>query len=552
MPGMIPDAALAFYITHCYILTCRATPPDGKHSNRLNTRNQQTMTNTYTSEGRTALKAAITNSPAWGDYKDAHGVTSGRLTVAGLEKAAAALGIDARQYAKDVFAPATPPVAAPVAAPVEVEAAPVVEVEAAPVETQDGETADAIARDILSGSIADMAARVETLAARALDAETAAAETSARLAAAMAAPGSNVVAMPTPAAPVAKAPTVAPARVVETKTRKDVFGLTLDGSDFPVSIWNAADAPARDKKMAWDKTVLSYALAVWRRGKNIWLHGPRGVGKTTFCEQVAAWTGRPHVRIGFHADMEPVHLFGMVVPEPTGGVVWQDGVLVAAMRRPGTIILLDEPTLAPVGMLHALQTVLDTRRVTLETGEVVEAAEGVVFAIADNTAGHGDDTGEYHGTGPMNAAFLDRAAVSIPVGYLPKAKEVALVEARTGLNRATADKLVTFAGLTRQKGNDCAGLSPRRVFAWAELVADGFPSAEAFNMAVVNLADPAHVEIYRQLEIGDGVGGLDHAVIDALARGEALPSPDGAAPQSTDDVETRLGFDALDLDNVNA
>jgi MoxR-like ATPase len=124
----------------------------------------------------------------------------------------------------------------------------------------------------------------------------------------------------------------------------------------------------------------------------------------------------------------------------------------------------------------------------------------------------------------MNAAFLDRSRVFLEVGYLPKQKEISLVSKKTGLNKQTAERLVSFAGLTRQTANDCAGLSPRRVFAWAELVADGFKSERAFHVSVTAAADPGHVEIYKTLEMSE----LKHEEIDALGRGDAIPE---AAPQ---------------------
>jgi MoxR-like ATPase len=496
------------------------------------------MTNlTFSDHGKIDLKSAITDAAGWPSYSANLGKTSGQLTKAEILAAAEAFGIDAGQYS--IGAGYSRPVVAPVEA-VEIETA----AEAVEIETDDVETADAIAASIMAGTLVDINIGIEALAGRALAAEQNAADAGAQLVAAMAAniptaAGSNVVAMPTPTAPVLPV-----ARVIENKPRKAVFGISLEGHENGVDIWNAADAPKIDKSMIWDNTVLSVTLAAGRRGKNIWLMGPRGVGKTIFCNQLAAHTGRPFCRIGFHAEIEAVQLFGMTVPHASGGVVWQDGVLVAAMRRPGTVILLDETSLAPAGMLHALQTLLDEKKITLETGEIVEAAAGVVFLIADNTGGFGDATGEYHGTGPMNAAFLDRSSQIVPVGYLPKDKEVRLVEAKTGLNRAAAAYLVGFAQLTRQAGQDCSGLSPRRVFAWAEMIADGFPSAKAFELSVINATDPAHVETYRQLEKGDGVAGISHADVDRVARGEVLPqNPPVYGNAAADD------FTAIDTDN---
>lgn len=486
------------------------------------------------------MKAAITAHSGWSDYRGhLGGITSGGLTIAKLETAAAALGIDTGQFIKSVYQP--PSVLEwDIEAETETVEAEAVEVEAEWDIEAEVETVETITRAIMAGSLADMAGRIDTLAGRALTAEVEVETVKVEAVEAIEAVEAATEAAPVASKPSAKAAARPVARIVERKARKDAFGITLTGTDNPVEIWNDAAAPSKDVKFIWDKDALAAVLSVWNRGAIPWLFGPRGVGKTTFCEQFAAWTGRGFTRIGFHSEMEAVNLYGMTVPEAGGSVAWQDGALTAAMRRAGTIILLDEPTLSPPGMLHSLQTVLDTRRVTLETGEVVEAAKGVVFIIADNTAGHGDETGEYHGTGPMNAAFLDRSSIMIEMGYLAKGKEISLVETRTGIPAEAAAAIVSYAGLTRQRGHDCAGLSPRRLFAWAGLVADGFSSEMAFKLAVINAADPGHVETYRQLETGD----LRHDVIDALARGEELPE---TAPVAGN--EAAADFGKIDLDS---
>jgi cobaltochelatase CobS len=490
------------------------------------------MPNTYTKESRTALKAAITSADGWKAYRERLGVTSGGLTVAGLEQAAASLGIDVAPYTAENWQAASPAVAD---IELDIESDIELDIDESDIESdiEHPGDVDAVAREVLAGSVLDMSDRVRALAARAIDAESRAADAERR--------ASNVITMPTPSRSTSSSTPSLPApKVIEQKTRKEVFGITPAGNDHKVTIWDAIDAPLVDKNYIFDADVLGAVLAVFRRNNNVWIAGERGTGKTSFAQQVAARAVRPFARISFHRDTQAVELFGMTVPTPDGGTGWKDGALVAAMRRPGTIILLDEVTLAPPGMVGALQTILDEHRITLETGEVVKAADGVRFIIADNTFGSGDESGAYVGTNEMNKAFVDRATIGIEMPYLGKQKEISLLVARTGIEKAAADKLATYAGLTRQKGIDVAGLSPRRLIAWAEMIADGFGSARAFELSVINIADPGDLEIYHGLAAGE----VSHDEIDAAQSGIASPVSSSAVDPSASAADQ---FDEIDL-----
>ncbi|MDA4629516.1 AAA family ATPase, partial [Escherichia coli] len=82
----------------------------------------------------------------------------------------------------------------------------------------------------------------------------------------------------------------------------------------------------------------------------------KGTGKTSLPREIAARTKRPCVRIAHHRTTEPVELIGSMYPASNGGVEWKDGVLTAAIRRAGTIIILDEPTFCRAGVLALYQT----------------------------------------------------------------------------------------------------------------------------------------------------------------------------------------------------
>lgn len=265
------------------------------------------------------------------------------------------------------------------------------------------------------------------------------------------------------------------------------FGLSGALAKRKINVYPAGPGtPTVDDRYRWPENVTQAALCAMGRGRNIWLYGPAGTGKSSFAEQLAARTGRPFALIPCDDTTEAPELVGMTVPHQ-GSVRWQDGVLTAAMRVPHNIILIDEPTVARAGAVMVLQSVLASGVLSIkETGEVVRAAEGVRFVVADNTNGTGGGTSEgYEGTRRMNRATLDRFASFLRVDYMaPEAEALALV-AHTSCTRQLADVLVECAGLTR-KARVTHAIGLRRLIAWAEALTDGLDMRTAFEVAILN------------------------------------------------------------------
>jgi len=267
-------------------------------------------------------------------------------------------------------------------------------------------------------------------------------------------------------------------------------------------VYDAPDAPATDASYVWSEHT-ALVLAELAACRNVFLTGQAGTGKTTFAKQVAARFNRPFVRISCTDQTDAPTLVGMPALVD-GSTVWQDGQLTAAIRRPGTVILIDEPSAARPGAMMVLQSVLDADR-TLQipdTGEIVPVAPGVVFLAADNTSGTGDENGAYEGTRVMNRATLDRFSITVPIDYLPAKAESKLLVQRTGIDAKHARILVDFAGKTRKasgEGNLSHGLGFRRLEALAGCIASGASGAEALHLAVLQTAPYDDREPLRQL-----------------------------------------------------
>ena len=294
-------------------------------------------------------------------------------------------------------------------------------------------------------------------------------------------------------------------KVVGSKTAAEnkikLSQIVNDGAT-ALDVYDAPDAPTPDLGYIWPEHSAS-AFAALSQGGNVFLYGPAGTGKTTFAQQIAARYGRPFVRISCDDQTDAATLTGMTTPDGKGGTHFQDGQLAAAIRRPGTVILVDEPSIARPGALFVLQALLDDGRAlnVAETGERIAAAPGVMFILADNTNGTGDENGSYEGTRRLNRAFLDRADVTIKLDYMPAAQEAQVIAARTGLKAPHAMALAKFAALTRVKANEgqvSHGVGIRRLFALARQITAGVHPDVAFQVSVIETANYDDKEPLRQ------------------------------------------------------
>jgi MoxR-like ATPase len=272
-------------------------------------------------------------------------------------------------------------------------------------------------------------------------------------------------------------------------------------------VYNAPDTPKVDPDYHWHE-MTGMIISVLRRGQPVFLTGPAGTGKTEFAKQIAARWGRPFVRISCDDQTEAQTLVGMTVPSKDGGTTWQDGQLAAAIRRPGTVILVDEPSVARPGALFVLQAVMDGDKKlhVAETGEVIHVAPDVLLLLADNTNGTGDESGQYEATRRLNKATLDRPDVFVRFDYLSPIEEAQVIHAKTGVNKKTAALLAKFAAFTRAKAHDgklSHGLGLRRLLALASVLRDGANPVHAFQAAVIEGAPYDDKEPLRQFWTAD-------------------------------------------------
>ena len=152
------------------------------------------------------------------------------------------------------------------------------------------------------------------------------------------------------------------------------------------------------------------------------LFGPKGAGKTSLIDQVAARLNIPCISVTGHSRLEVPELLGKNILVD-GDMIWQDGPLTIAMRK-GYWFVLSEYDLIDPGTQAGLNDIAEGRPLTLEDngGEIVRQHKNFRFMVTGNTSGNGDASGTYQGTIMQNSAFLDRF-MSVEVGYPTEEEE---------------------------------------------------------------------------------------------------------------------------------
>ena len=135
----------------------------------------------------------------------------------------------------------------------------------------------------------------------------------------------------------------------------------------------------------------------------ILLQGPTSSGKTSMIEHLAKLTGHKFLRINNHEHTSLDEYLGTYISTPTGDFVFQEGILVDALRK-GHWIVLDELNLAPSDVLEALNRLLDDNRELLipETQEVITPHPHFMLFATQNPAGL------YGGRKVLSRAFRNR------------------------------------------------------------------------------------------------------------------------------------------------
>jgi nitric oxide reductase NorQ protein len=218
--------------------------------------------------------------------------------------------------------------------------------------------------------------------------------------------------------------------------------------------------------------------AAYRNQIPVLLKGPTGCGKTRFMEHMAWRLKRPLITVSCHDDLTASDLVGRYLIT-AGETVWVDGPLARAVRT-GAICYLDEIVEARKDTTVVIHPLADDRRVLPmeKTGELLAAGPEFCLAISYNPG--------YQSVLKDLKQSTRQRFVAIEFNYPSAELEKTIVLHEAKVDAATAEKLVRFAGMTRNlKGNGLdEGASTRLLVHAAKLMAAGMDPRTACRGAI--------------------------------------------------------------------
>lgn len=218
--------------------------------------------------------------------------------------------------------------------------------------------------------------------------------------------------------------------------------------------------------------------SAYRNRIPVLLKGPTGCGKTRFMEHMAWRLQRPLITVSCHDDLTASDLVGRFLI--IGGETrWVDGPLAEAVRC-GGICYLDEIVEARKDTTVVIHPLADDRRqLPIEkTGELLKAPPEFCLVISYNPG--------YQSVLKELKQSTRQRFVALEFDYPEPDLEARIVERESGVEAATAARLVKFAHMTRNlKGSGLdEGASTRLLVHAGKLISSGIDPRDACRSAV--------------------------------------------------------------------
>lgn len=216
--------------------------------------------------------------------------------------------------------------------------------------------------------------------------------------------------------------------------------------------------------------------------EHVFIHGPRGSGKTTLAGQVAKALGLKLYATG--AIKDTARLIGFI--SPLSGQYHRTAFREAFEH--GGLFLFDEVTASDENAILDLNMALANGYYAFDDGLVMAHPDFVMIA-GDNTDGTGA-TEEYNGRNKMDGSFLDRFAM-LEMDY-DEVMERAITD-----NAAWAAHVQRFRAFARRE--DCRLPSPRATVKGAKMLAAGISWEEVENAYLYREMEETQINRMRSL-----------------------------------------------------
>lgn len=296
----------------------------------------------------------------------------------------------------------------------------------------------------------------------------------------------------------AEAVAVAEAGPVGRASALDLFGLDLldaKGQPLMFDTYAHPEAPAVDPCFIWTEAIVRHLYIAQAHGRNLWMGGPAGTGKTQTAQQFAARTGRMFRRFVFDRFATRDDFLGAT------GIVDGDtdfamGPVLEVYTTHGAICLLDEVGMGQPAAMSALNAFLERAAQVAYAGKVWHRAPGSMFVAADNSLTQGDTSGRFSGVNGMNTAFSERFSLVVPFAYLDADTEVEALRRHTLCSDRLARHVVSILAILRSKVDTGDIIDPpsiRQAVAFVEALSVLTP-AEAWRSAIA-ARQPAESEV---------------------------------------------------------
>eukprot|EP01052_Picozoa_sp_SAG31_P017819 SAG31_NODE_1236_length_9195_cov_6.761214_1_plen_2798_part_10 len=240
-------------------------------------------------------------------------------------------------------------------------------------------------------------------------------------------------------------------------------GFWIDRGPLPLQEppWYIIVPTVRDNLLSLSRAVLSCHPVL--------LQGPTSTGKTSMIEYLAIRSGHRFMRINNHDHTEISEYIGGYSSDQEGQMVWQEGVLVSALRN-GWWLVLDELNLAPSEVLEALNRLLDHNRELFipETQQIVKPHPHFRLFATQNPAG------TYGGRKVLSRAFRNRF-LELHVDEMSRDELETILQKRSGMPPTFAKQMIKVMRelqQVRQGSRMFSGkggyVTARDLFRWAE------------------------------------------------------------------------------------